>query len=144
VLAVAVADCLLNGRDFVETFHQYFLAYPNAGYGVRFFHWAAAVNRDPYNSWGSGSAMRVPAVGHAFDSLEDVLAEAACSAEVTHNHPDGIKGAQAAAAAIFLARRGETKSGIKDAIERMFGYDLSERLDNLGQLTSSTYLVKVL
>ena len=131
VLAVAVADCLLNGRDYVDAFHEYFLAYPNAGYGFRFFHWASAGDRQPYNSWGNGSAMRVPAVGHAFNSLEEVLAHAARSAEVTHNHPEGIKGAQATAAAIFMARRQESKRVIKDSLERMFGYDLGRRLDDL-------------
>src|SRR5215475_15520189 len=73
VLAVAVADCLLNGRHYVDAFHEYFLAYPNAGYGFRFFHWASAGDREPYHSWGNGAAMRVPAVGHAFGSLEDTL-----------------------------------------------------------------------
>jgi ADP-ribosylglycohydrolase len=131
VLAIAVADCVLNGREYVDTFHEYFLAYPNAGYGFRFFHWASAGNRDPYNSWGNGSAMRVPAVGYAFRSLEDVLAHAARSAEVTHNHPEGIKGAQATAAVIFMARRGQTKGSIKESLERMFGYNLSQRLDDL-------------
>ena len=131
VLAVAVADCLLNGLDYVDTFHEYFLAYPNAGYGFRFFHWASSGNRDPYNSWGNGSAMRVPAVGHAFDSLDDVLAQAARSAEVTHNHPEGVKGAQATAAAVFMARRGEPKGNIKNSLEHMFGYNLSQRLDEL-------------
>jgi ADP-ribosylglycohydrolase len=131
VLAVAVADCLLNGRGYVETFHQYFHDYPNAGYGVGFFNWVRAGNREPYNSWGNGAAMRVPPVGYVFDSLDDVLAEAARSAEVTHNHPEGIKGAQATAAAIFLARRGESKRSIKDSMERMFGYNLNVRLDEL-------------
>jgi ADP-ribosylglycohydrolase len=131
VLAVAVADCLLNGRDYVDAFHEYFVAYPNAGYGLRFFHWASAGRRDPYNSCGNGSAMRVPAVGYAFDTLDEVLAEAARSAEVTHNHPEGIKGAQATAAAIFMARRGESKRRIKHLLEQMFGYDLSQSLDAL-------------
>jgi len=131
VLAVAVADCLLNGREYVDAFHEYFHNYPNAGYGLRFFHWASAGRRDAYNSYGNGSAMRVPAVGYAFDSLDDVLIQAARSAEVTHNHPEGIKGAQATAAAVFMARCGETKTRIKDWIEGMFGYDLSKSLDEL-------------
>jgi ADP-ribosylglycohydrolase len=131
VLAVAVADCLLTGSDYVDAFHDYFLAYPNAGYGLRFLDWVSAGNRQPYNSYGNGSAMRVPAVGYAFDSLDDVLAQAARSAVVTHNHPEGIKGAQATAAAIFMARQGETKARIKHSLERMFGYDLSGRLDML-------------
>jgi ADP-ribosylglycohydrolase len=67
VLAVAVADCLLNGKRYVDAFHEYFVAYPNAGYGLRFFHWANAGRRDAYHSFGNGSAMRVPAVGYAFN-----------------------------------------------------------------------------
>jgi ADP-ribosylglycohydrolase len=129
VLAVAVADCLLNGLDYVDTFHEYFAAYPHAGYGLRFYDWARSGNPRPYNSYGNGSAMRAPPVGHAFNSLEDVLAEAARSAEVTHNHPEGIRGAQATAAAVFLARQGETKQHIKQWVERTFDYNLSERLD---------------
>src|SRR5262245_60630393 len=121
VLAVAVADCLLNGSDYVDALREYFLAYPHAGSGFTFCHCASARARHPYHSWGNGSAMRVPAVGHAFTSLEDVLAHAARSAEVTHNHPDGIKGAQATAAAIFMARQRESKRVIKDSLERMFG-----------------------
>jgi len=113
VLAVAVADCLLSGLEYVDVFHEYFFAYPNAGYGLRFFNWARLGNRQPYNSYGNGSAMRVPAVGHAFDSLDEVLAQAARSVEVTHNHPEGVKGAQATAAAVFMARTGETMSRIK-------------------------------
>jgi len=131
VLAVAVADCLLNGLDYVDTFHEYFWAYPGVGYGLRFLEWAATRSREPYNSYGNGSAMRVPAVGHAFDSLDEVLAQAARSAEVTHDHPEGIKGAQATAAAVFMARHGESKSRIKDELERMFGYNLDDRLDDL-------------
>lgn len=131
VLAVAVADCLLNGKNYVDAFHEYFAAYPNAGYGFRFFHWAAKGERDPYNSYGNGSAMRVPAVAYAFGTLDGVLDEAARSAECTHNHPEGIKGAQATAAAIFMARRGATKPKIKASLEKMFGYNLSESLDDI-------------
>ena len=131
VLAVAVADCLLNGLNYVDAFHEYFRAYPNAGYGYNFFHWARSGNRNPYNSWGNGAAMRVAAVGHAFDRLEDVLAEAARSAEITHNHPEGVKGAQATAAAVFLARRRQSKRDIKQALEQMFRYDLGQTLDVL-------------
>src|SRR5262245_32317379 len=131
VLAIAVADCLMTGKNYVDAFHRYFWEYPNAGYGLRFFHWASAGRRDAYNSFGNGSAMRVPAVGHAFDTLDEVLAEAARSAEVTHNHPEGVKGAEACAAAIFMARRGESKQRIKHSIQQMFGYDLSGSLDEL-------------
>ena len=131
VLAVAVAECLLDGGDYVDAFHRYFDWYPDAGYGGRFHYWAAARERQPYNSWGNGSAMRVPAVGFAFDAMDDVLAEAERSAMVTHNHPEGVKGAQATAAAVFLARQGESKRAIKDAIERMFSYDLGTTVDRL-------------
>src|SRR5687767_6180533 len=85
VLTVAVADCLLSGSDYVETFHQYFDAYPNAGYGLRFRHWALLRSREPYNSWGNGSAMRVSPVAYAFPSLSQVLSEARRSAAITHN-----------------------------------------------------------
>jgi ADP-ribosylglycohydrolase len=131
VLAVAVADCLLDGGDYVDAFHRYFGWYPNAGYGGRFYQWAQARERRPYNSWGNGSAMRVPAVGFAFDSMDDVLAEAARSASVTHNHAEGVKGAQATAAAVYLARQGGSKRAIKETIERMFSYDLGTTVDRL-------------
>ena len=100
VLAVAVADCVLHGFDYTDKYHEYFHAYPNAGYGFRFFQWVSSGDRQPYNSWGNGSAMRVAAVGHAFDSLEEVQAEARRSAEVTHNHPEGVRGAEATAVAV--------------------------------------------
>ena len=131
VLAVAVADCLLTGLGYVDAFHEYFSAYPSAGYGFRFYQWASARNREAYNSYGNGAAMRVPPVAYAFEVLDDVLAEAARSAEVTHNHPEGIKGAQATAAAVFMARHGATKTDVKDWVERRFGYNLSARLDDL-------------
>lgn len=131
VLAVAVADCLLNGKDYVDAFLEYFRAYPHAGYGLRFFDWASAGRREPYNSYGNGSAMRVPPVGYAFDSLDEVLTEAARSAGVTHNHPEGIKGAKTIAAAVFMARRGDTKHQIRGTLQKMFGYDLSGSVDAL-------------
>jgi ADP-ribosylglycohydrolase len=131
VLTVAIAECLLHGRAYVDAFHQYFWDYPNAGYGLRFFQWASARSREPYNSYGNGSAMRVSAVGHAFDSLDDVLREAARSAAVTHDHPEGVKGAQATAAAVFMARRGDTKIAMKAALQKMFGYDLTQRIDDI-------------
>ncbi len=131
VLSIAVADCLLHGFDYAEKFHEYFHAYPEVGYGLRFYEWADSRSTQPYNSWGNGSAMRVAAVGHARESLEDVLAEAKRSAEVTHNHPEGVRGAQATAVAIFLARQGKTKDAIRERVEAMFGYDLRQRLDDI-------------
>ena len=128
VLTVAVADALMSGRSYVDVFHEYAADYPLVGYGMHFMKWATERSREPYNSWGNGSAMRVAPVAYAFDRLSDVLAEATRSAEVTHNHPEGVKGAQATAAAVFLARQGESKPAIKRAIETMFGYDLSPTL----------------
>jgi ADP-ribosylglycohydrolase len=131
VLTIAVADCILNGKDYAITFKQYARKYPYAGFGGMFFRWVKGDSLEPYNSFGNGSAMRVSPVGFAFGTLEDVLAEARRSAEVTHNHPEGIKGAQAVAAAIFLARQEESKSKIKDFIEKNFGYNLNETLEEI-------------
>ena len=131
VLTVAVAEKLLRGGDYIDLFHGCVREYPLAGYGGTFIRWAGHLKREPYNSWGNGSAMRVSPVGVIFDSLEEVVAEAARSAEVTHNHPEGIKGAQATAVAVFLARTGHDKPAIKAHIEREYGYNLSERLDDI-------------
>lgn len=131
VLSVAVAEHLLRGTDYVDLFHDFFQNYPRAGFGGSFFEWAMKRNREPYNSWGNGSAMRVSPIGFAFDSLDQLLAEAKASAEVTHNHPEGIRGAQATAAAIFLARQSQDKLLIKQHIESFFGYDLGARLDDI-------------
>lgn len=131
VLSVAVADCLLHGTAYVDAFHAYFRAYPHSGFGGMFLQWAAAGRRDPYNSFGNGSAMRVAAVGHAFESMDEVLAEAKRSADVTHNHPEGVRGAQATAAAIFLARTGKDKHEIRESLQQMFGYNLQQRLDDI-------------
>lgn len=131
VLTIAVAERLLRGGSYVDLFHEYFHAYPLAGYGTSFIRWAGYRQRDPYNSWGNGSAMRVSPIGFACASLDEVLAQAQASADVTHNHPEGVRGAQATAVAIFLARSGRTKVDIKEQIEREFGYRLSERLDDI-------------
>jgi ADP-ribosylglycohydrolase len=131
VLTVAVAESILSGGDLVDLFHEYADAYPGVGYGDTFRRWALACRRKPYRSWGNGSAMRVSPVGFAYRSLDEVLLRARWSAEVTHNHPEGIKGAQATAAAIFLARSGSSKEVIRDYVERQFGYDLSARLDDI-------------
>lgn len=131
VLTCAVAEKLLRGGDYVDLFHEYVREYPAAGFGGSFLRWAEGGKREPYNSWGNGSAMRVSPVAWAFDTLEDVVAEAKRSAEVTHNHPEGVKGAQAVAAAVFLARTRGDKEMIKSHIEREYGYNLSERLDDI-------------
>jgi len=131
VPGMAVADWLLHGGDLVDKLHEYFHAYPLAGYGGTFIRWAGLRRREPYNSWGNGSAMRVSPIGFAYDMLDEVLLRARWSAEVTHNHPEGIAGGQATAAAVYLARTGSDKDEIRDFIERKFGYDLSTSLDEL-------------
>ena len=105
--------------------------YPNRGYGGRFANWICDNDPQPYNSYGNGSAMRVSPVGYYAQSLEEALALAKVSAEVTHNHPEGIKGAQATVAAIFLARRGKSKQEIRDYVAQTFDYDLSRTLDEI-------------
>ncbi len=131
VLTVAVADCILNEKDYASTFKEYGRKYPGAGYGGMFRDWIYRPDARPYNSFGNGSAMRVSPVGFAFSTLEEVLKEAERSAAVTHNHPEGIKGAQAVASAMFLARAGEGKVQIRDYVERTFGYNLQRSLDEI-------------
>lgn len=131
VLTVAVADCILNGGTYQDKFQEYYALYPDAGYGASFHVWASAIKPMPYNSWGNGSAMRVSPVGYANDTLEEVLEEARDSAAVTHNHPEGIKGAQAVATSIFLARSGGNKADIRQYVTEKFGYDLSLPLDTI-------------
>lgn len=128
VLTVAVADCIMSGRGYAAVFKEYGRKYPFAGYGGMFFKWIFSDSALPYNSFGNGSAMRVSPVGFAFNTLDEVLDEAKRCAEVTHNHPEGIKGAQAVAAAIFLARQGENKAAIKKHVVSNFGYDLDRTL----------------
>jgi ADP-ribosylglycohydrolase len=128
VLTVAVADAILTGADYVDKLKEYFWLYPGAGYGGTFLKWAASASRAPYNSWGNGSAMRVSPVGFAYGTLVEVLEQAKRSAEVTHNHPEGVKGAQAVAAAVFLARTRKSKAEIKEFIQSTFEYDLDREL----------------
>ena len=131
VLTVAVADCLMNQGNYAEYIKNYARKYPNRGYGGRFAQWIRFESMEPYNSWGNGSAMRVSSIGFAFNTLPLVLAESKKSAEVTHNHSEGIKGAQATAVAIYMARKGQTKEQIKAAITKSFGYDLDRTLDEI-------------
>lgn len=131
VLTVALADSILTGALYTQKLKEYYFLYPHAGYGGYFHHWAKSENMEPYNSYGNGSAMRVSPVGFTGSDLETVLKEARRSAEVTHNHPEGIKGAQAIASAIFLARKGEDKSAIKSYIATNFSYDLSATLEEI-------------
>jgi ADP-ribosylglycohydrolase len=131
VLTVAIADAILGGGDYVTALKGFARKYPSAGYGDAFYRWVYADDDRPYNSWGNGAAMRVSPVGLGFDSLPAVLEEADRSARVTHDHPQGIKGAQATALAVFLARTGTGKEDIKDAISERFGYRLDQSLDEI-------------
>lgn len=131
VLTVAVAVAILDGRDYGETIREFALKYPYAGYGGSFIRWARSTGAGPYGSYGNGSAMRVSPVGFAFTSAEEVLSEAERSASVTHDHPEGIKGAQATALAVFMARTGRTKDEIRAEITSRFSYDLTRTLDEI-------------
>ncbi|TYQ28481.1 ADP-ribosylglycohydrolase family protein [Pseudanabaena sp. UWO310] len=131
VLTVAVAECIMNNGDYAKYIKDYARKFPARGYGGMFAQWIRADDMEAYNSWGNGSAMRVSAVGFAFDDLKSVVAESKRSAEVTHNHPEGIKGAQATAVAILMARKGQSKEKIKAAIAKSFGYDLDRTVDEI-------------
>ena len=131
VLTFATMDALINNRNYTETYQSFSRNYPHRGYGGTFHSWIYSKNPEPYNSWGNGSAMRVSPVGWYGSSLADVLSEAKKSAEVTHNHPEGIKGAQSTAAAVYMARTGKSKDEIKNYIMDTFHYDLDREIDNI-------------
>ena len=140
VMTLAVAEALLDtlgGTEaqvkaaLVRSMQKWGHRYPNAGYGGMFYRWLRMKNPKPYGSFGNGSAMRVAAAGWLYDSLEETRQAARWTAEVTHNHPEGVKGAESVAAAIWLARHGSSKEEIKDYIVREFGYDLSRTCDEL-------------
>jgi len=131
VHTVALADSLLHNVPYQEKLREYFHHYPNVGYGGRFRHWARSTTAVPYGSYGNGSAMRVSPVAWLYDTLDDVLSEALKSAEVTHNHPEGLLGAQAVAVAVFMARKGASKSIIRAYIEDSCNYDLSATIDDI-------------
>ncbi len=133
VMTVATMDTLLNNTSYVDNYKKWFHNYPHAGYGGMFKKWCASNDTNSYHSFGNGSAMRVSPVGLWCKSLEETLEEAKRSAEVTHSHPEGVKGAQATAAAIFLARHSTSKEEIKSFIEENFQYDLDESLDSIRQ-----------
>ncbi|MFM8319844.1 MAG: ADP-ribosylglycohydrolase family protein [Chloroflexota bacterium] len=131
VLTLALADSLLSGVPYVQKLKEYYRRYPEAGFGGSFRRWAQSGSLLPYNSYGNGSAMRVSPVGFAYDDLELVLSEAERSAAVTHNHPQGILGAQAIAAAIFWARKGASKDEIRRQVIERFGYRLDDTVAGL-------------
>lgn len=129
VLTVAIASAIDSGRTYLESVLAFGRAYPQAGYGRAFKRWLRSSTNEPYNSWGNGAAMRVSPIGWAFSTRDDVLHQARLSAQITHDHPEGIKGAQATALAVFLARTQHDKSRMKAEIEQRFGYDLDSTLD---------------
>lgn len=131
VCTIAIADALIDGRPFGPVIRQWCRQYPRAGYGGMFRRWMYSESMEPYNSWGNGSAMRVSAVGAYGDSFDVVLELARQTAEVTHNHPEGIKGAQATTAAIYLALTGKSKNDIRLIIEGITGYNLGRTCDDL-------------
>ena len=124
VLTVATMEVLLSAGDYAEAYRRYALAYPLRGYGPSFSVWVGDPSRGPYRSGGNGSAMRVSPVGWFYDDLDRVLHEAERSAAVTHNHPDGVRGAQSVAGAVFLARTGASKAELRRFVESDRGYRL--------------------
>ena len=148
VMAIAVAEALMDthwvaeygdvdeSADMIRTaiiasMRKWGRMYPNAGYGAIFRKWLRMENPEPYGSFGNGSAMRVSAAGWLYDDLETTIKVAGLTADVTHNHPEGIKGAQATAGAIFLARSGNDKEAIKSYVSTVFDYDLSRTCDEI-------------
>lgn len=141
VMTVAVADALMAVESddsddairakLVERMQRWGKTYPYAGYGSRFNWWIKEKSPQPYNSFGNGSAMRVSPVAWLYDDMDTVRRMARLSADVTHNHPEGIKGAESVAAAIFMARTGSSKEEIKAYICNEFGYDLSRTCDEI-------------
>ena len=141
VMTVAVAAAFLKlpadaadeviRREVTAQLQSFGRRYPRAGYGGMFRQWLRIPDPQPYNSYGNGSAMRVSPVAWIFEDLETVRRMARLSAAVTHNHPEGIKGAEATAAAIFLARTGHNKAEIKAYMEEEFGYNLSRTCDQI-------------
>ena len=141
VMTIAVEEALLSvGRDAkedeiknatVHSMHSWGNRTPNAGYGGAFRKWLKSENPQPYKSYGNGSAMRVSAVGWFYDDIQRTREVARWTAEVTHNHSEGIKGAESVAAAIYMARNGKSKAEIKDYIESEFRYDLSRTIEEI-------------
>jgi len=131
VMTVATAHAILEGKSYAQVYRTFGRRYPRAGYGSYFRRWLLSEEAGPYNSWGNGSAMRVSPVGWAFETEPRLLREAQRTAEVTHNHPEGIKGAQAVALAIYMSRKGATKEAIRERIMGEYGYDLRQSLAEL-------------
>jgi ADP-ribosylglycohydrolase len=131
VLTIAVASAILSKKPYKDVVLEIGRRYPHAGYGGSFIRWLLSDDPQPYNSWGNGAAMRVSPVGFAFDTIEETLEQARLTAVISHNHPEGIKGAQATALAVFLARTGHDKEDIREQISRRFGYDLQRSVEGI-------------
>ena len=140
VMTIAVAQALMDTmgqpddeirKALVDSMRIWGSQYPYAGYGGRFIQWLKAEDPQPYGSYGNGSAMRVSSAGWLYDALEETRRIARLTADVTHNHPEGIKGAESTAAAIWLARNGKSKDEIRGYIVSEFGYDLSRTCDEI-------------
>lgn len=131
VLTIAVMDCLLNGKDYTATFQSYGKRFLNVGFSKTFKNWILSEQPKPYNAYTNGAAMRVSPIGWFYDNLEAVQAEARRSAAVSHDHPEGIKSAVALASAIFMARKGSSKTEIKNYLETNYEYNLSRTLADI-------------
>jgi ADP-ribosylglycohydrolase len=131
ILTIALADSIMTGTPYVENLKMFCHCYPGGGYGGNFRQWAQSPDSEPYNSWGNGAAMRISPAGYAYNDLDTVMEKAKEFTQVTHSHPEGIKGGQAAAAAVFLASTGKTKDDIRKFIETQFQYDLSKHVDEI-------------
>jgi len=131
VLTIALAESILTGEGYEVLMKRYFARYPDAGFGGSFRRWALGASSGPYGSWGNGSAMRISPAGWAFNSIEQVLKKAEEYSSLTHDHPEGIKGAQAVAAAIYLGRTGSSKQEISRYVAESFGYDLTRSCDQI-------------
>jgi ADP-ribosylglycohydrolase len=135
ILTIATMNAILTNTSYEKNYHEFGVKYNyeghTPGYGGRFLEWLKADSRQPYNSYGNGSAMRVSPVAWVNNNLNNILIESSKSAEVTHNHPEGIKGANAVATTIFLARQQRSKEYIRDYIEKTFNYDLQRTCDNI-------------
>lgn len=132
VLTLAVAKAILEQRPYRDVIFEMAQQYPDCGFGGMFYQkWVIKKMPEPYNSFGNGAAMRVSPVGWAFNTVEDVLREAAETAACSHNHPKGIACAQATALAVFLARKGQDKADIAAELTDRFGYELTNDLEQV-------------
>lgn len=131
VMTLAVADALTNGRDMAATLKDYGRKYPNRGYGGRFYQWLVSPKNEAYNSFGNGSAMRASAAGFMAGSVTQASLLGRMSAEVTHNHPEGIKGAKAVSVAVYMAKAGHSKEEIRNVVTELYDYDLNFTCDHI-------------